>query len=89
MRRDTLEKETRSCDGIEEYVKNLLEEIQANIYQKALKYRNEHITKVDSYDQFKEQIEKRRIHPCALGRYNRNRGANQRRNKGDYPLHSV
>ena len=58
MRRDTLEKETRSCDGIEEYVKNLLEEIQANIYQKALKYRNEHIVKVDTYDQFKEQIEK-------------------------------
>ena len=46
MRRDTLEKETRSCDGIEEYVKNLLEEIQENIYQKALKYRNEHIVKV-------------------------------------------
>ena len=58
MRRDTLEKETRSCDGIEEYVKALLEEIQENIYQKALKYRNEHIVKVDTYDQFKEQIEK-------------------------------
>ena len=58
MRRDTLEKETRSCEGIEEYVKNLLEEIQANIYQKALKYRNEHIVKVDTYDEFKEQIEK-------------------------------
>ena len=58
MRRDTLEKETRSCDGIEEYVKNLLEEIQENIYQKALKYRNEHIVKVDTYEQFKEQIEK-------------------------------
>ena len=58
MRRDTLEKETRSCDGIEEYVQNLLEEIQNNIYQKALNYRNEHIVKVDSYDDFKEQIEK-------------------------------
>lgn len=58
MRRDTLEKETRSCDGIEEYVKNLLEEIQENIYKKALKYRNEHIVKVDTYEQFKEQIEK-------------------------------
>ena len=58
MRRDTLEKETRTCDGIEEYVKNLLEEIQANIYQKALKFRNDHIVKVDTYDQFKEQIEK-------------------------------
>ena len=44
MRRDTLEKETRSCDGIEEYVKDLLEEIQANIYKKALDYRNSRIT---------------------------------------------
>ena len=58
MRRDTLEKETRSCDGIEEYVQNLLEDIQNNIYQKALNYRNSHIVKVDSYDEFKEQIEK-------------------------------
>ena len=57
MRRDTLEKETHSCDGIEEYVKNLLEEIQTNVYQKALNYRNSHITKVDSYDEFKEKIE--------------------------------
>ena len=57
MRRDTLEKETLSCDGIEEYVKNLLEEIQTNVYQKALNYRNSHITKVDSYDEFKEKIE--------------------------------
>ncbi len=58
MRRDTLEKETRTCEGIEEYVKNLLEEIQTNIYQKALKYRDEHIVKVDTYEEFKEQIEK-------------------------------
>ena len=57
MRRDTLEKETHSCDGIEEYVKNLLEEIQTNVYQKALNYRNSHITKVDSYDEFKDKIE--------------------------------
>jgi prolyl-tRNA synthetase len=57
MRRDTLEKETRSCDGIEAYVRDLLEEIQANIYQKALAYRNAHITKVDTYDEFKEKIE--------------------------------
>lgn len=57
MRRDTLEKETRSCDGIEEYVKNLLEDIQNNIYQKALNYRNSRITTVDSYEEFKEKIE--------------------------------
>ena len=57
MRRDTLQKETVSCDGIEEYVKNLLDEIQANIYQKALDHRNSHITKVDTYEEFKEKIE--------------------------------
>ena len=34
--------------AIEEYVQNLLEEIQNNIYQKALNYRNSHIVKVDS-----------------------------------------
>ena len=44
MRRDTLEKETRSCEGIEEYVKDLLEDIQANVYKKALDYRNSRIT---------------------------------------------
>ncbi len=58
MRRDTLEKETRTCDNIEQYVKGLLDEIQANIYKKALDFRNAHITEVDTYDEFKEQIEK-------------------------------
>ena len=67
MRRDTLGKETRSCDGIEEYVKDLLEEIQNNIYQKALNYRNSHITKVDSYDEFKQKIEEGGFHSGALG----------------------
>ena len=57
MRRDTLEKETRSCEGIEAYVKNLLEEIQANIFQKALKHREERTIRVDTYDEFKEKIE--------------------------------
>ncbi len=57
MRRDTLEKETISCDGIETYVQNLLEEIQKNIFQKALKHREERTITVDSYDEFKEKIE--------------------------------
>ena len=57
MRRDTLEKETRSCEGIEEYVMDLLEDIQANVYKKALDYRNSRITSVDSYEEFKEKIE--------------------------------
>ena len=58
MRRDTLEKETISCDGIEEHVARLLDEIQEGIYQKALNYREEHTVAVDTYEEFKEQIEK-------------------------------
>jgi len=56
MRRDTLEKETVSIDGIENYVKNLLEDIQANIYKKALDYRNAHIYECEDYEEFKEKI---------------------------------
>ena len=57
MRRDTLEKETRTCDNIEQYVKDLLEEIQSNIYKKAYDFRTKHIIEVNSYDEFKEKIE--------------------------------
>lgn len=57
MRRDTLEKETISIENIEEKVKNLLEEIQNNIYQKALNHRTEKTSSVDTYDEFKEKIE--------------------------------
>ena len=57
MRRDTLEKETLPIDGIEEHVQKLLEEIQANIYKKALALRESKTTTVDTYDEFKEKIE--------------------------------
>ena len=57
MRRDTLEKETITCDGIEEYVKNLLEEIQANIFKKAYDHREANVINVDTYEEFKEKIE--------------------------------
>ena len=56
-RRDTLTKETRSCENIEQYIDDLLKEIQANIFKKALDYRSSHTTTVDSYDEFKEKIE--------------------------------
>ena len=58
MRRDTLEKQTVEFAGIENYVKNLLEEIQTNIFNKALKHRESMTTTVETYDEFKEQIEK-------------------------------
>jgi prolyl-tRNA synthetase len=57
MRRDTLEKETITCDGIETYVQNLLEEIQKNIYKKAYDLRTSRIINVDTYDEFKQKIE--------------------------------
>ena len=58
MRRDTLEKSSASLEGIEDTVKNLLDEIQDNIFKKALTFRENMTTKVDTYDEFKEQLEK-------------------------------
>lgn len=57
-RRDTLTKETVPYEGIADYVKNLLGEIQQNIYQKAFDFRASQIREVNSYDEFKEEIEK-------------------------------
>ena len=57
MRRDTLEKSEASLEGIEAQVAALLEEIQANIYAKALKFREEKTITVETYDEFKEKIE--------------------------------
>ena len=48
MRRDTLEKETRPIEGIAQYVENLLDEIQKNIFEKARKYRDEHVYECDT-----------------------------------------
>ncbi|MDR7693957.1 proline--tRNA ligase [Riemerella anatipestifer] len=56
-RRDTLSKEVKPLDNIEIYIQELLEEIQKAIYSKALKFRDENITKVDSYEEFKEVLE--------------------------------
>ena len=56
MRRDTLEKETRPVDGIVEYVEQLLEDIQKNIFEKAKAYRDAHIYECDNYEEFKEKV---------------------------------
>ena len=56
MRRDTLEKENVSLENIEQYVKDLLDDIQQNIYNKALNYRNSHVFECNNYDEFKEKI---------------------------------
>lgn len=56
MRRDTLEKEIRQFEGIDEYVNTLLEEIQTNIFEKAKKYRDEHIFECNNYEEFKTRV---------------------------------
>jgi prolyl-tRNA synthetase len=56
-RRDTKEKFTISQEGLPEYIYNLLDEIQQNIFNKALKFRDEHITEANSYEEFKELLE--------------------------------
>ena len=57
MRRDTLEKSMAQFEGIADQVAALLEDIQQNIYQKALKMRQARTYKVDSYEEFKQRIE--------------------------------
>ena len=58
MRRDTLEKEVDALDSITERIPALLEEIQTNIYNKALRYREEMTVKVDTYEDFKAALER-------------------------------
>ena len=58
MRRDTLEKETMPIAGIAEHVAELLEQIQENIFKKALAHREEMTRTVETYDEFKVEIEK-------------------------------
>ncbi|MDO9274304.1 MAG: His/Gly/Thr/Pro-type tRNA ligase C-terminal domain-containing protein, partial [Lutibacter sp.] len=55
-RRDTLEKQNISQDTVVEYVEKTLKEIQDNLYQKALQYRETHITEVDTFEEFKEVL---------------------------------
>ena len=59
MRRDTLEKETVSLEGIDEYVAKLLEDIQENIYRKAVTFRDSMITKVDTFEEFNRVLDEK------------------------------
>ena len=56
MRRDTLEKESVSFDNIVERVQTLLDDIQANLFEKARAYRDAHVYECDNYDEFKERV---------------------------------
>lgn len=57
MRRDTLEKETLPLSGIAGHIKELLSDIQSNIFRKALEYRKTHTYKVDTYEDFKAKLD--------------------------------
>ena len=56
-RRDTLTKEIISKDGVVAYINDLLEKIQGDLFNKALLYRENHITEVNSFEEFKEVLE--------------------------------
>jgi len=58
-RRDTLEKQVMPIENIDGQIEKLLEEIQENIYRKALNFRNENIRNADNWDEFKQLIEEK------------------------------
>ena len=58
-RRDTLTKETVGMDNVEQYIQGLLEEMQESIYQKALKFREDHTTEVGTFDEFKKVLDEK------------------------------
>ena len=59
VRRDTKEKSVVDFDGLDEYIEELLEDIQDNLLQRANQFRSEKMHKVDSYADFKDQLEKK------------------------------
>jgi prolyl-tRNA synthetase len=56
-RRDTKEKTSVSLDGIENYIKDLLEDIQTSIFNKAKAFRDAHISQADTWDEFVEILD--------------------------------
>jgi len=57
-RRDTLSKEVVALEGVDEHIVKLLDEIQENIFKKALDFRAESTVSVDTYEEFKKQLDK-------------------------------
>jgi prolyl-tRNA synthetase len=58
-RRDTREKRSVSLDGIAQYAASLLEEIQDNLYTKAKKYRDEHISQAENWEEFEKLLDEK------------------------------
>src|SRR6056300_254224 len=58
-RRDTLTKETVASDQVVSHIEHLLVVIQDNLYQRALEFRDTHITPVDTYEDFKKVLDEK------------------------------
>nr|WP_315029132.1 proline--tRNA ligase [uncultured Chryseobacterium sp.] len=58
-RRDNLTKEVRSIEGLDSYIEELLKTIQQDMYNKAINFRKDNITKVDTYEEFKNVLEEK------------------------------
>ncbi|MGZ3848190.1 MAG: proline--tRNA ligase [Flavisolibacter sp.] len=58
-RRDTKTKESVSLDGVVAYIQNLLTDIQQNLYNKADRFRQEHITRADSWQEFEKLLDEK------------------------------
>ncbi|MBP6432253.1 MAG: proline--tRNA ligase [Ferruginibacter sp.] len=58
-RRDTKEKNSMSLDGLAQNIVTLLDDIQQNIYNKALAFRNEHITPANTWDEFVKLLDEK------------------------------
>lgn len=56
-RRDTLEKSVHAMDDLAKFIPALLDEIQRNLFERALKHREDNTIKVDTWEEFKEKIE--------------------------------
>lgn len=56
-RRDTKEKQNIALDGVIAHIQFLLEDIQQNLYNRALAYREEHTTKVDSWEELEKVLD--------------------------------
>ena len=56
-RRDTLTKDVKSKEGIVTHITNLLEQIQSDLFNRALEYRNTHVTEVNTFEEFKDVLE--------------------------------
>jgi prolyl-tRNA synthetase len=56
-RRDTKTKESRAQEGLADHIQQLMEEIQENLYKKALAFRDQSIHKVDTFEEFKSVVD--------------------------------